>query len=420
MLKSEAVMASTLRWLCYVKMNRLYPAGIPDPVRERFDTEWQRMLAYGKTEEFYVFYALAEEAARLGLPFNLRGSGNASLLVYLLNDSAVDPMPAYRYCRHCGHYEEIPDATYGLDAEETDCPCCGEKMCALGFSLPIEVAWPEGKGIDLSEYSTMLNEPSVFFILKRIYGKRVVPMAEQVLDEQDRPKLTLTWSKHFVIFPEGKMLADYPELMVACEGRQAVFAPLEELYRLGLLTMLFTAWRGYPVGGNPAQTMRGMFPMPSLIGRLRDKVGPQSLLAPSEALYWHGSQKVRWAVQAIQPGALPSSYYELTEIICRKRSSWVNPYAPGNRPEFSSREAVFKLLCSEGLEKRDALALTVFIRKGKAAEQKYREEWLKLLERYPVLEKYREDAENCRYLWTQAAVLPTVMDAIACAGRKTI
>jgi hypothetical protein len=72
------------------------------------------------------------------------------------------------------------------------------------------------------------------------------------------------------------------------------------------------------------------------------------------------------------------------------------------------------------MEKDDAAAVTRFIRKGRASEPKYRAEWLELLEQYPVLEKYRKDTENCRYLWTQAAVLPAVMDAIACAGRKTI
>ena len=74
----------------------------------------------------------------------------------------------------------------------------------------------------------------------------------------------------------------------------------------------------------------------------------------------------------------------------------------------------------EGLEKDDATAVTRFIWKGRASEPKYRAEWLELLEKSPVLGKYRKDAENCCYLWTQAAVLPAVMDAIACAGRKTI
>ena len=418
MIKSETVMARAVRWLCYGKMNRLYPAGIPDPVRERFDQEWTLLQQCGKAEDFYVFHALAEEAARSGIPFNLRGPGNASLLAYLLNDSAIDPMPAYRYCRHCGHYEEIPDAVYGLDAEETECPRCRCKMRASGFSLPLEAAWPEGKGINLSEYSTKLSQSAIFSVLKNLYGRRVALMAEEVLDERDKTKLTLTWSRHFVIFPEGKTLADYPDIMVKCEQKKAVFAPLEELDRLGIRTMMFAGWRGYAIGDNPAQTLRGIMPMPLLIERLRDKLSPQSLIVPSEALCWHGGQKTRWAVQGMQ--SAPSSYYELTETICRRHSSWISPYEMANGPAFSSRETLFNLLRGEGVEKDDATAVTRFIRKGRASEPKYRTEWLDLLRRYPVLEKYRKDAENCRYLWPQAAVLPWVMDAIACAGRKTI
>ena len=328
-------------------------------------------------------------------------------------------MPAYRYCRHCGHYEEIPDAAYGLDAGETDCPRCRRKMRASGFSLPLEAAWPEGKGIDLSEYSTKFSQSAVYSVLKSLYGKRAALMAEQVLDEHDRPKLTLTWSKHFVIFPEGKTLADYPDITVKCERKKAVFAPLEELDRLGIRTMMFADWRGYAIGDNPARTLRGICPMPQLIERLRDKVSARSLIVPSEALYWNGGTKTRWAVQGMQ-SALPASYYELTETICRRHSSWISEYEQADGPAFSSRETLFNLLCREGLERSDAAAVTRFIRKGRASEPKYRAEWLELLTRYPMLEKYRRDAENCRYLWTQAAVLPAVMDAIACAGRKTI
>ena len=419
MIKSEPVMRRTLQWLCAAKLKRLFPAGTPAPVSERFDKEWQLMREYGKTEAFYVLHALGEEAARLGIPFNLRGPGNASLLVYLLNDTAIDPMPAYRYCRHCGHYEEIPDAAYGLDAGETDCPRCRRKMRASGFSLPLEAAWPEGKGIDLSEYSTKFSQSAVYSVLKSLYGKRATLMAEQVLDEHDRPKLTLTWSKHFVIFPEGKTLADYPDITVKCERKKAVFAPLEELDRLGIRTMMFAEWRGYDIGDNPARTLRGICPMPQLIERLRDKVSSRSLIVPSEALYWNGGTKTRWAVQGMQ-SALPASYYELTETICRRHSSWISEYEQADGPAFSSRETLFNLLCREGLERSDAAAVTRFIRKGRASEPKYRTEWLDLLRRYPVLEKYRKDAENCRYLWPQAAVLPWVMDAIACAGRKTI
>jgi hypothetical protein len=419
MIKSETVMSRAVRWLCYGKMNRLYPAGIPDPVRERFEQEWTLLQQCGKAEDFYVFHALAEEAARSGIPFNLRGPGNASLLAYLLNDSAIDPMPAYRYCRHCGHYEEIPDAMYGLDAEETDCPRCRRKMRASGFSLPLEAAWPEGKGINLSEYSTKLSQSAIFSVLKNLYGGRVALMAEEVLDEHDKPKLMMTWSRHFVIFPEGKTLADYPDIMVKCEQKKAVFAPLEELDRLGIRTMMFAGWRGYAIGDNPAQTLRGICPMPQLIERLRDKVSPRSLIAPSESLFWTGYLKTRWAIQGMQ-SAPPSSYYELTETICRRHSSWISPYESAARPVFSSSETLFNLLRREGMEKDDAAAVTRFIRKGRASEPKYRAEWLEILKRYPVLEKYRKDAENCAYLWTQAAVLPAVMDAIACAGRKTI
>ena len=419
MSKPEHIMLRALRWLCFTKMKRLYPAGIPSPVLERFEREWKLLQEYGKAEDFYVFHALAEEAARFGNPFNLRGTGNASFLVYLLNDSAVDPMPDYRYCRHCGHYEEIPDVAYGLDAEETDCPRCRRKMRASGFSIPLEAAWPEGKGIYLSEFSTALDASAIYFVLRRFYGRRVARMAEQVLDEHDRPKLILTWPKRFVIFPEGKTLADYPDLTVRCERKKAVFGPLDELDRRGIRQLIFTGWRGYPVGGNPAQSLRGMLPMPQLIERLRNKVSPQSLTAASEALYWNDTQKTRWAVQDMQ-SAPPASYYELTETICRKQSSWVSPYAPEDKPAFSSRETLFNLLLREGLERNDAVAVTKFIRKGRASELKYREEWLETLERYPVLEKYRKDGENCRYLWPQAAVLPMVMDAIACAGRKTI
>ena len=47
MIKSETVMSRAVRWLCYGKMNRLYPAGIPAPVLERFGKEWKLLQEYG-------------------------------------------------------------------------------------------------------------------------------------------------------------------------------------------------------------------------------------------------------------------------------------------------------------------------------------------------------------------------------------
>ena len=434
MMKSEAVMSRALRWLCYAKMRGLYPAGIPAPVLKRFEKEWKLLREYGKAESLYAFHALAEEAARSGIPFNLRGAGNASLMVFLLHDSAVNPLPAHYYCPACGHFEEIRHTYFGLDAPEPACPCCGKKMRSDGFSLPPEMAWREGKGADLSEFSTLFSAAEIFPVLKRLYGKRVKQLAEQVVDEPDCVRYLSGHPRRegtrfildefetvyrFVILPEGHSADDFPELTVKCGRKKAVYAPLEELEQRGIRHLTFVRWHGYPLGGHASMSLRGIKPMPDLIESLKDRITLSDLLEAREVLFWGGEYKNRLAWQKMQ-AAPPASYQELTEMLCLMHSSWTERTDKLKDTAFASREALFHLLCRAGLPEKDAASVTEFIQTGRASNPKHRTEWLRLLAEYPMLERIRKDAENCRYLWPQAAVLPTVMDAIACAGRKTI
>lgn len=429
MIPSKSIMLRRLRLEFMAARSRLFPAGSPEGFWERLEKEIQLMCDTGKTEEVYVFSELAKAAKRAGAPFDLRGRGNASLFAFLLTDSAVDPLPAHRYCPACGHDEAIPDVPFGLDAAEKVCPCCGKKMRSGGFSLPLEIAWPEGKGAGFTEFSTALSVSAIFTELQRLYGKRVARMSEQVADEPDgsvtyilgKPKQEGTrfvldgLSARFAIFPGGHSLSDYPELKVRCGNLTAVYAPLEELEERGIRHLSFVRWRGFPLGGNGRMTLRGIRPMPELIDSLKAKIALPDLLAPNEALQWRNT--AAWRKMQAAP---PSSYYELTEILCLAHSGWMERPVSLKDTAFASRESLFRLLRRNGLSEQAASKVAEFIRMGGASDPKRREEWLSLLDQYPALEAVRKDAENCRYLWPQAALLPAVMDAIACAGRKTI
>lgn len=421
MIKSESAMLRGLQLAGIIKLKTLYPAGTPDAVHERLEREWQRMRECGQTEDFYVFQALAEAARRTGSPFNLRGPGNASLLVFLLHDSAVDPMPAYYYCKNCGYYEEIPDVLFGLDAEDRPCPRCGTVMTGQGFSLPEEFAWRDGKGVDLFEITARMPAASILSELKRHYGNRAAKLAEYAADGQGRPVCTLEdCVRRFVIFPEGKTVKDYPDLAVRCGREKAVCAPPEELDRLGTRRWTFVRWMNYPLGGHANMSLRGVMPMPELMEKLRGRVGIPDLLPHGEVLSWGGNAtRMRRAWQRMQEET-PESFYELTEAVCYSHSTWRLPYPADDGPVFSSREGLYHLLVRNGIPGPDAFRIAEFVRKGRAANPARREEWQKYLDAFPIPETVRADAENCRYLWSQAVVLPAVTDAIASAGRRKI
>lgn len=404
---------------CERKLKTMYPAGIPEVAIERMKEEWQQMMKSGKGEDCYMFRAIAEEAQRLGHPLNLRGAGNASLLVFLLHDSALNPLPAHYYCEGCGHYEEISDVFFGLDAKDKPCPDCGGRMRGRGFDLPQALAWGQKGGLDLSEFSCSMNEKTIFCLLQRLYGSRATRLAERIQDEKGKDYFTLDGVlKRYLILPEGKRPADYPQWTVKCRGRKkALYAPSEELEAAGVRQLRQLPWRGYSLGKHSRETLRGVKPMTELIDALKGKVTLADLFEELEKGMGREYKSYR-AWQKLQANP-PASWYELTERICLEYSSWIRPYGE-KQPAFSSREALYHLLVREGIEGHDAFRICDFIRMGKAADPKHGTEWKQTLSVFPVLESLRTDAENCLYLWSQAAVLPNLLDAIACAGRKTI
>ena len=409
-----------LRTACHNKLRRLYLAGIPEVVQARLEEEWQRMRESGKEEDCYAFRVIAAEAQHLGHPLNLRGAGNASLLAFLLHDSGVNPLPAHYYCESCGHYEEIPNVFFGLDAADRPCPDCGGTMRARGFSLPQAFAWDQKGGLDLSEISCSMDDKSLFPLLQRLYGSRVVRMAELLKDGKGKSYFTLSSPvKRYMILPAGQEPADYSPWVVNCrERKKAFYASLEELEAAGVRPLKCLPWRGYPAEGDGRKTLRGIKPMPELTEALKEKVALADLFEESEKGIGREYKSHR-AWQKLQASP-PASWYELTERICREYSNWNRPYGEGEQPAFSSREALYQLLVREGIKEQEAFPICDFIRMGKAADPKQEAEWKQMVAAFPALESLRSDAENCRYLWSQSAVLPNLLDAIACAGRKTI
>lgn len=208
-----------LRNCCESALHELYPAGIPKKVSQRFEREINYLSEKPDChDDFLLFKELSDAVRRACGKLHLGGTISNSILIYLLGDLELNPMPAHYYCPHCGYYHEQPEAVAGLDLPEEKCPHCKTVLRRDGFSLREEYVWKASSGMTFEYRMT----------------SRVIPLARKVIERhyagQHRHTALLGWQSSekitasgVVIFPAEKSLADYSEhIGITCDGEDCL------------------------------------------------------------------------------------------------------------------------------------------------------------------------------------------------------
>jgi len=119
-------------------------------ITERFAHELYLLNKCEEKENFLVMYALARWMEKKQYPFLFRNTTPASFLLYLLNISSVNPLPAYYYCPMCQRVERVDGHKEGFDLPPKECDNCGADMESDGHSLAAEIFWGAGSRRPLS------------------------------------------------------------------------------------------------------------------------------------------------------------------------------------------------------------------------------------------------------------------------------
>lgn len=126
-----------LQRCCRTALEKLYPAGVPPTAMWRYHRE-MRLLERAKKsviDEFLLFKELSDAAQKLFSKIYVPSPVQGTMLIYLLGDHDLNPLPAHYYCTACGYYTEPRGVAVGLDLPPANCPHCGRLLRRDGFSL---------------------------------------------------------------------------------------------------------------------------------------------------------------------------------------------------------------------------------------------------------------------------------------------
>lgn len=206
---------------CSDKLAVLYPAGIPLPVKERYEAEFNYLSKSEYIDEFELFRLFSNEARKCSTLISCRGTLSGSFIYFLLGQNCYDPLPAYYYCPECGYYEEAPSHTFGIDLSPKKCPHCESQIYPRGYNLPIESVWGiDGKKhIDFNYNISNDFLPFAQHVVSSVYPENpIVPWGMFQLEHGTRTTLpdsrtigaTLVG---YIILPTGNSIEDYSDLL---------------------------------------------------------------------------------------------------------------------------------------------------------------------------------------------------------------
>lgn len=197
---------------CETALKELFPVGIPSFAQERFEDEIKYLGEIGDVSDFELHRLLCIEAKKT-LQYMLSGYYDTNFfLLYLMNQSLGNPLPAHYYCTNCGYYE-VPDThKFGIDLPEKCCPKCGNKLRRDGFDLLVEFSMAVNRR-RIPAFQCKSNTeflPTAYRVLQRTYPEnKVVPRGTFEYDNKtNKQKMRCTG---FYILPKGKDIKDFIE-----------------------------------------------------------------------------------------------------------------------------------------------------------------------------------------------------------------
>ena len=398
---------SYVKKLCDTRMAAYFSAGVPAFVNERYQQELEYIEECDGADALRLYYEFSIIAKDKNAVFGTRWQGYNLFVRFLLGNSPLDPLPAYRYCPLCGYAEQIGTVAFGIDAPEKNCPMCGETLLARGYSLHPVFVW----GSDAVKKPFGVRDedfkcpPGLYPVLvdriKELYaGCQVVPWLSSMFTENDEIEKV-----GVCVLPKGKDLQkDFPQFIIQDKsgetGMDGWSLGVEEN---GIQAITLTADRLFDAITEATGTVDSNF-----IKLAEEKM---KCITAEELICTGLLDEEEVAALKAMPVA---SRFQLTEALAVAinsfgelgNSPWKEtPYSLDTEKSFYTRETLYERLLEIGLSEADAFKVTSFVRKGKAHTKFGRGKWLQMVKNFSLPEDVVDFCQRYRYLCNRGHVL---------------
>ena len=393
--------------LCDARMAAYFPMGISAFVNERYQQELEYIEECDGADALRLYYEFSIIAKDKNAVFETRWQGYNLFVRFILGNSPLDPLPAYRYCPHCGYAEQIGTVAYGIDDPEKNCSVCGEPLLARGYSLHPVFVWGSDSvkkpfGVRDEDFKCPADlYPVLVDRIKELYaGCQVVPWLSSMFTENDEIEKV-----GVCVLPKGKDLQkDFPQFVIQDKSGE-------------------TGMDGWSLGaeenGIQAITLSAGL-LPDAIAEAKSTIDSNCIKLAEEKMKRITAEEListgllnEEEVAALR--AMPvASRFQLTEALAvainsfgeLDNSPWKEtPYSLNTEKSFYTRETLYERLLELGLSETDAFKVTSLVRKGKAHTKFGREKWLQMVKEFSLPEDVVDFCQGYKYLCNRGQVL---------------
>lgn len=393
---------------CKAKLDRLYPAGIPIPVSERYNHEYEYLKISEYIDDFELFRLFSKESQKNATFFSSKFTTASSLIYFLLSNNDINPLPPHYYCPHCGFYEEGPAHSFGIDLPIKKCPHCGTELYASGFNLPLENVWGiDGKKAIEFQYTTSREFlPFAYRLLVSTYpNNEIVPWGNFRTTPSNQN--TTSYSGiigidpiGFIILPENKHITDYPNLISSfSDGTPCILGDFLRLSDLFLKKIVII----------PDNYMEKLLQLQRATGLYINEITEKEL----RNIGWnkmYNAAVLNPKMNEFVSNSIPRNFHDITNVIARQHNSYIWSQSDDSDnvnfnlrelektnsfQEFPcyTREDFFEYLLSHGIERSLAFTASEYARKGYGTSSLN----LKKFDSLPVSNSFKKIAHNFKY-----------------------
>ena len=398
---------------CTENMKKLYPAGIPTPIQERYAQELELLKKSDTIDDFEIFRLLSKEAKKSSTIIQMRGTVIGSFIYFLLGENCFNPLSVHYYCSDCGYFEEVQTHLFGIDLPDKKCPNCGKDILADGFNLPAESVWGnDGKKTITFDYN--VSEEFLPFarrVLTSLYPRNtIVPWGMFELDPgsfipHPDTRVIGIGLAGYAILPSGNTIDDYPDLISYLEnGDSCITGGAWELEKNFLKPIrLFSMEHIDDL--IQLQRATGIYANELTLKELRDvtwsNIYNTTMPNSSTKMLFHEVKpKTFKHMAALEASSHNSFSWQETGTMGIDLGEFMKMISSDVFKKFPcyTREDFFDCLLETGVERTVAFDVSERIRKGHANSCKFKEEFFAL----PISEEIKEVAKNYRYLFPRA------------------
>lgn len=392
---------------CELRLQELYPIGVPDFVQERYEQEMKYLETCQQIDDFEILRLLHNEAVKCSQFLSVRGTTTCSYIVYLLTKSILNPLPTHYYCPSCGHYEIINTKLFGMDLPDSNCPQCNTPLIADGFNLASEMFWDISSKYPLSFEYNISEEflPFAKRLLDSLYPNNVV--APLGIYNRNQEETTVGITQHgFLILPAGQAMEDYPEMTAYLENG--------DLCLTGNILNIQEHYM-HRIYMHPHPFVHNLVELQRKTGLYANEITQKDL----RTLNWNDLNNTTALTDAesrLFYEYKPKTFYDMVSLACAGHNTYKNTKYSNrgdfygipeifNIPEFKkypcyTRDDFFDSLIELGYDREKAYEISRFIRMGKqnSCSQKFIDQF----EAYDLPEDLKTVAKQFLYIFPRS------------------